>query len=63
MATPTPADNMYTHTPSAKLLRFKPRSFLVDGNMPLFPAAKRDSVTVEEEYVVLLSNRVPTDTV
>ncbi|KAH3727886.1 hypothetical protein DPMN_053832 [Dreissena polymorpha] len=56
IATPTPTDNLYTPTPSAKLLRFKARSLLVKGNMPLFPSAKRDWVTVEEESVVLLPN-------
>ena len=48
IATPTPADNLYTPTPSAKLLRFKARSLLVNGNMPLFPSTQRDWATVEE---------------
>ncbi|KAH3755739.1 hypothetical protein DPMN_190438 [Dreissena polymorpha] len=47
---------MYKPTPSAKLLRFKARSMLVDGNMPLFPSAKRDWATVEEESILLLPN-------
>ncbi|KAH3695094.1 hypothetical protein DPMN_082548 [Dreissena polymorpha] len=55
-ATPTPAANFYTPTPSAKLLIFKARSLLINGNMPLFPSAKRDWATVEEESVVLLPN-------
>ncbi|KAH3798321.1 hypothetical protein DPMN_151919 [Dreissena polymorpha] len=56
IATPTPADNLYKPISSAKLLRFKARSLLVNGNMPLFPSAKRDWKTVEEESVVLLPN-------
>ncbi|KAH3795113.1 hypothetical protein DPMN_148658 [Dreissena polymorpha] len=44
---------MYKPTPSAKLLRFKARSMLVDGSMPLFPSAKRDWATVEEESILL----------
>ncbi|KAH3862437.1 hypothetical protein DPMN_025404 [Dreissena polymorpha] len=58
IATPTPAANMYKPTPSAKLLRFKARSMLVDGNMPLFPSAKRDWATVEEESILLFPNLV-----
>ncbi|KAH3741266.1 hypothetical protein DPMN_047988 [Dreissena polymorpha] len=56
IATPTPAANMYKPTPSAKLLRFKARSMLVDGNMPLYPSAKRDWATVEEESILVLPN-------
>ncbi|KAH3819932.1 hypothetical protein DPMN_121676 [Dreissena polymorpha] len=56
IATPTPADNLYTPTPSAKLLRFKATYLLVNDNMPLFPSAKRDWATVEEESVALLPN-------
>ncbi|KAH3719750.1 hypothetical protein DPMN_062621 [Dreissena polymorpha] len=56
IATPTPADNLYTPTPSAKLLRSKARSLFVNGNMPLFPSTKRDWAIVQEESVVLLPN-------
>ncbi|KAH3705364.1 hypothetical protein DPMN_080434 [Dreissena polymorpha] len=52
----TPADNSYMPTPSPQLLRYKAKSLLMNGNMPLFPAAKRDWTPVDEESIPLLKN-------
>ncbi|KAH3705345.1 hypothetical protein DPMN_080414 [Dreissena polymorpha] len=52
----TPADNSYMPTPSPQLLRYKAKSLLMNGNMPPFPAAKRDWTPVDEESIPLLKN-------
>ncbi|KAH3816961.1 hypothetical protein DPMN_118486 [Dreissena polymorpha] len=42
-----PADDSYMPTPSPKLLRYKAKALLINGNMPLFLSAQRDWKSVD----------------